>query len=51
MDYHRAILVILVVIFVISQIGYGKLLTTLYPLFGYLALFMLGMLLVKKLPD
>lgn len=51
MDYHRAIRLILAVIFVISQIGYGKLLTTLYPLFGYLALFMLGMLLVKKLPE
>ncbi|ASN06551.1 YkvI family membrane protein [Virgibacillus necropolis] len=49
--YQHAVLVILLVIFLISQAGYGKLLSVLYPLFGYIGLFFLVFLLFKKLPD
>ncbi|MBR3120046.1 hypothetical protein [Oceanobacillus profundus] len=49
--YQHAVLLILFVIFVISQAGYGKLLTVLYPLFGYLGLFMLFLLIVKRMPE
>lgn len=36
------------IIFFISQINYGKLLTILYPLFGYISLIFLLFLLIKK---
>ncbi|GGP16093.1 YkvI family membrane protein [Oceanobacillus neutriphilus] len=48
--YQHAVLIILFVIFLISQVGYGKLLSVLYPLFGYLGLFFLLWLLIRKLP-
>jgi len=48
--YHHAVFIIMLVIFIISQAGYGKLITVLYPLFGNLSLFMLVLLLVKKMP-
>lgn len=48
--YQHAVLIILFVIFLISQVGYGKLLSLLYPLFGYLGLFFLLWLLIKKAP-
>lgn len=51
LKYKHAIWIILLVIFGISQIGYGQLLTTLYPFFGYLALLYLAVLLVKRKPD
>ncbi|WP_339228554.1 hypothetical protein NSQ77_02025 [Oceanobacillus sp. FSL K6-2867] len=49
--YQYAVLIILFVIFIISQAGYGKLLTVLYPLFGYLGLFMLFLLIFKRMPE
>ncbi|WP_430787741.1 YkvI family membrane protein [Virgibacillus flavescens] len=48
--YHHAILVILFVIFLVSQVGYGKLLAVLYPLFGYVGLLFLVCIVMKKLP-
>jgi uncharacterized membrane protein YkvI len=51
LKYNYAVLIILIFIFFISQIGYGQLLTVLYPLFGYLGLFFLGVLLMKRMPD
>lgn len=45
-----AVCVILSVIFVISQMGYGPLLTLLYPLFGYMGLFVLVFLVFKTMP-
>lgn len=50
LSYHHAVFLIMLVIYMISQAGYGKLITILYPLFGYLSLFMLVLLLVKKMP-
>jgi uncharacterized membrane protein YkvI len=48
---HRIVVIsILFVVFVISQFGYGKLLMLLYPLFGYMGLFVFIYLLFKKLP-
>lgn len=49
--YHHAVLMILFVVFLISQVGYGKLLSVLYPLFGYIGLLFLGLLLFKKIPE
>jgi uncharacterized membrane protein YkvI len=49
--YHHAVLIILAVIFLISQAGYGNLVSVLYPLFGYMSLFSLVFLLIKKIPD
>ncbi|WP_080875955.1 YkvI family membrane protein [Oceanobacillus timonensis] len=49
--YRHAVLIILLVISLISQVGYGKLLSVLYPLFGYLGLFFLLFLLVKRMPE
>ncbi|CEI81734.1 membrane protein [Oceanobacillus oncorhynchi subsp. incaldanensis] len=49
--YQHAVLVILFVVFLISQVGYGKLLSVLYPLFGYLGLFFLLWLLIKRMPE
>ncbi|GIO25232.1 hypothetical protein [Oceanobacillus sp. J11TS1] len=48
--YQHAVLIILFIVFLISQVGYGKLLSVLYPLFGYLGLFFLFWLLIKKAP-
>ncbi|WP_404452040.1 hypothetical protein LG329_17065 [Virgibacillus necropolis] len=49
--YHHAVLLIMLVIFLISQAGYGKLVSVLYPLFGYMSLFALVVLLIKKIPE
>lgn len=49
--YQHAVLIILFVIFLISQVGYGKLLSVLYPIFGYMGLFFLLCLLIKKVPE
>lgn len=51
LKYKHAVLIILLIVFFISQIGYGQLLSVLYPLFGYLGLFFLGVLFMKKMPD
>ncbi|MDY0395056.1 hypothetical protein RWE15_12300 [Virgibacillus halophilus] len=51
LPYKTAVCMILSAIFFISQIGYGQLLTVLYPLFGYLGLCFLGVLLMKKIPS
>lgn len=48
---HHAVLLILLVIFFVSQIGYGNLLSVLYPLFGYIGIIFLARLLYKKLPE
>lgn len=48
--YHHAILLILFVIFLVSQVGYGKLLSVLYPLFGYIGLLFLVCIVIKKSP-
>jgi len=37
--------------FLVSQIGYDSLLTSLYDVFGYLGLFLLIILIFKRLPD
>lgn len=42
---------ILFACFLISQIGYGSLLNLLYDTFGYLGLFLLVILVLKRLPD
>lgn len=47
---HHAVLLILLAIFLISQVGYGNLLSVLYPLFGYIGIIFLVRLLYKKLP-
>ena len=49
--YHHAVLIILFVIFLLSQAGYGNLVSTLYPFFGYMSLFSLVFLLIKKVPE
>ncbi|WP_368654960.1 hypothetical protein AB4Y30_08025 [Ornithinibacillus sp. 4-3] len=49
--YQHAVLIILFVIFLISQVGYGKLLSVLYPIFGYMGLFFLLCLLIIKVPE
>lgn len=49
--YQHAVWIILIVIFLISQVGYGKLLSVLYPIFGYMGLFFLLCLLIKKVPE
>lgn len=48
LSMHQAMLIILFIIFFMSQIGYGKLLSVLYPLFGYIGLLFLSFLLLKK---
>ncbi|WP_188456756.1 YkvI family membrane protein [Virgibacillus oceani] len=48
--YQQTVLIILLVIFLVSQVGYGKLVTVLYPLLGYISLFALVHLLFKKMP-
>lgn len=49
--YRHTIIMISFTIFLISQIGYGNLLTVLYPLFGYIGLIFLIFLLLKKPPN
>jgi len=50
--YNHAVLAILLIIFLISQqYGYGQLLSILYPLFGYIGLFYLFVLVIKKIPS
>lgn len=51
LKYQHAVWVILLVIFCISQIGYDQLLTTLYPVFGYIGLPYLAVLLIKRKPE
>ncbi|RLL41322.1 hypothetical protein D8M04_17520 [Oceanobacillus piezotolerans] len=51
LKYQHAVWLILLVIFCISQIGYGQLLSTLYPFFGYVGLFYLVVLLFKRKPE
>lgn len=48
--YNHAVLIILLVIFLVSQAGYGKLVSVLYPLLGYMSLFALVFLFFKKIP-
>lgn len=48
--YQHAVLLILFAIFLISQFGYGKLLSVFYPLFGYMGLILLVFLFIKKSP-
>ncbi|WP_110111700.1 amino acid/polyamine transporter II [Bacillus sp. CGMCC 1.16541] len=45
---HKAFIIILLLCFTVGQIGYGKLLEVLYPLFGYMGLLFIAMLCVKK---
>ncbi len=51
LKYRQTVLIILFIIFLISQIGYGNLLTVLYPMFGYIGLLFLIFLLLKKPPS
>jgi uncharacterized membrane protein YkvI len=52
LKYNHAVLIVLLIIFLISQqYNYGELLTVLYPLFGYIGLFYLVSLLLKKIPS
>ncbi|WP_026907177.1 YkvI family membrane protein [Paucisalibacillus globulus] len=49
--YNHAVLAILLIIFLVSQqYGYGQLLSILYPLFGYIGLLYLAVLLITKVP-
>lgn len=48
--YHHAVLIILFVIFLISQAGYGKLLSVMYPLIGSIGLILLVFIMFKKIP-
>ncbi|MFP7330128.1 hypothetical protein [Bacillus subtilis] len=41
---------IMITAYITSQIGYGKLISTIYPLFGYVSLAFIGALLCKKAP-
>ncbi|MBZ5518500.1 MULTISPECIES: YkvI family membrane protein [Bacillus] len=41
---------ILAFAFIISQIGYGQLISTVYPVFGYVSLAFIGALICKKIP-
>ncbi|MBM7704704.1 amino acid/polyamine transporter II [Metabacillus iocasae] len=45
---HKAFMIILLLCFTVGQIGYGKLLEVLYPLFGYMGLAFIAMLCIKK---
>lgn len=45
---HHAMILIIGIVFFISQVGYGKLLSVLYPLFGYIGLLFIALLLMKK---
>jgi uncharacterized membrane protein YkvI len=48
--YRHSLFLILFVIYLISQAGYGKLVTVLYPLLGYMGIVALAVLLLKKYP-
>jgi uncharacterized membrane protein YkvI len=49
---NNVILAILfVIITIISQFGYGSLVSILYPIFGYVSLTILFVLMIKALPD
>lgn len=50
LSFRTNVWIILFVIFIISQAGYGMLLSVLYPLFGYMGLLFLFFLLFKKTP-
>lgn len=45
------IILIITVAFSVSLIGYGSLITFLYPLFGYISLFLLLLLMIRKIPN
>jgi len=49
--YHSGVLILSVVIFLVSQLGYGNLLTVLYPIFGYIGLIFLVFVLVRRIPE
>lgn len=49
--YHYGVLLLSVVIFLVSQLGYGNLLTVLYPIFGYIGLIFLVFVLVRRMPE
>lgn len=50
--YNHAVIGILLIIFLISQqYGYGQLLSILYPLFGYIGLIYLVVLVWKRIPS
>ncbi|MBT2573605.1 hypothetical protein J7E26_06515 [Bacillus sp. ISL-51] len=42
---------ILIFAYIVSQIGYGQLISTVYPLFGYVSLAFIGALVCKKTPQ
>ncbi|MTH53182.1 hypothetical protein GKZ89_07125 [Bacillus mangrovi] len=42
---------ILTACFILSFIGYGKLISSIYPVIGYISLFFLGALILKKKPE
>ncbi|MGM0748981.1 MAG: YkvI family membrane protein [Bacillota bacterium] len=42
---------IMLTAYLTSQIGYGKLISTIYPLFGYVSLAFIGALVYKKIPQ
>lgn len=50
LQYRHAVLIMLIVVFFISQLGYGNLLIILYPTFGYIGLIFLISLLFKTTP-
>ncbi|MTT31541.1 transporter [Terrilactibacillus sp. BCM23-1] len=50
MEYRKIIVVFLILTCAISQIGYGSLITFLYPLYGYLCMFCLFTLMAVRLP-
>lgn len=45
---NHAMLLLICIIFLMSQMGYGQLLTILYPLFGYIGLIFLVLLVFKR---
>lgn len=47
-SFKSILIVLLILTFAVSQIGFSKLLTTLYPLFGFLSLGWLAILIFKK---
>ena len=51
LNYKHAVLIISLVVFFISQIGYGQLLSVLYPIFGYIGLIFLAVLFFKRIPE
>ncbi|MDR9796179.1 hypothetical protein Q4O60_06585 [Aeribacillus pallidus] len=45
------VIFILLLCYLVSLIGYGKLISTLYPLFGYMSIAFFILLMFKKIPD